>query len=106
MGSQRKTIALLVDFTKEDLYRCFCRDEALKTKMGVARVHPEDNFCKETGRTVSYNNAKDIEFKIIGCSFEDDRVIWTLENKELDYHISLRTSKRSYKPHFINALIF
>lgn len=103
LGTVRKTFALKLDFNKEDLHRVFCTNTEITLQLGISKVHPNDNFCKEIGRNVSIENLKARQFKLESCDFEDERIVWTLYCESDKIMVKLRTSKRSYKPHLLKV---
>lgn len=97
------TAALVMSFSRDDLFEHFCRNNSLYLEVGRSKLHPNDNFCKETGREVAKSKAEVLKFKITKSEYVEERIHWTLECEEQDLRITVRTSDKAMKPHLLKV---
>lgn len=96
------TYALDVGFNREDLLESVHNFErAITLFIGESYVHPNDVYCKQTGREISMAKLKPVEFKLRELINNQDKIYVTLNSEDLK--IELRVCKESEKPHFLNA---
>jgi len=73
------------------------RNETLLLKVGFAVLHPEDHFCKKTGREIAKTKMEYCHFKIlcidnrkVSCYRPADCVVLSLEVSEINKHLPHR----------------
>jgi hypothetical protein len=95
------TYALDVNFNREDLLETVHNfDEPITLMLGQSFVHPNDIYCKKTGREVSMTKLEPVKFKLERVLNNQEKVWLTFVNE--DYSIEFRVNKHSEKPHFLN----
>lgn len=98
----KKTYALKVDFDKEDLLEVLSRPFVpVNFNLGIACVHPDDNYCKKTGREVSSDKLSLRTFHLVYVDKINDLLYIIFYNKKLNLHIKFRVLQFSNKPHFL-----
>lgn len=60
---------------------------------GVARVHPEDRYCKKMGRIVAHQNLKQVWFKVTGMIFKGNEVLFMLAGRGYELEIGVMRGK-------------
>ena len=100
-----QTFAVDVDFTKEELIHLLTQPQEvqrLNVRVGQSFVHPNDNYCKKTGREVSTERLKQRRLYLCGMYMEDDRRLYFIFNdKEFLYRF--RVSPNSKRVHLLEV---
>lgn len=65
--------------------------------IGMARVHPRDNFCKKTGREVALSRIKMRKLYIHSVSISKKKILLTLKNKR--FMLDVLWTKGNDRPH-------
>ena len=99
---ERKTYAVDVNFSKEALINMLHNfSEPLVLQVGIAQVHPDDQFVKSVGREVALDYLEDFEFKLKRVHVDGKRALFYLTTS--GFGLCFRIHEESQKPHFINA---
>lgn len=62
--------------------------DSFEKRIGVAKCHPDENFCKKTGREVAEKNAKLRKLKVVHVSLEENCRIAVLQDEQgLSYEL-------------------
>lgn len=83
------------------------------TSLGVAVLHPEDQYTKKVGRSVATQKAKSIELEVTSINFvpnvdpHKNKIIVTVVDNTVDPTIYMKIAVRNDKdlPHLIDAYI-
>lgn len=98
-----RSYAVQVDFSKEALSNVLHHfTEPFYVKLGVSKVHPEDEFNKRIGREVSSHNLKKVKLQLDHIKVEENRAVFTFTAEEENLILVFRTHKDSEKPHLLN----
>ena len=76
--------------------------------LGVARVHPKDQFCKRTGRQVAIGNMADVPFQLMAVEVEGERQIYDFlaeKKRGPGMEVVLSVTNQSPEVHFKHAAI-
>jgi hypothetical protein len=101
---QGYTAAVEVDFESEDLLYLLKTGQSLFVQVGFSFLHPNDNYNKKIGRTISNLNKKETELKLL-------RITDLQDGEHLDFEftggpglfVCFKTSRKSKRPHMIFA---
>jgi hypothetical protein len=71
-------------------------------KLGISKVHPNDNYNRKTGRKVSSTRLTPIDFILTKIEFDGfGRHVYRFDSMEGKHIVFLRLNSKSDKPHFI-----
>jgi len=94
------TYAVNVNFDKEDLLELVHKfDEPIGLMVGESYVHPNDNYCKKTGRELAGRRLAVNKVKFDYCQTVEDKAFISFKDDGL--FIKFRVNKNSEKPHLI-----
>lgn len=106
----RVTVAVLVDFTAQEIMDAIgeLKQPAAYLTVGIAKVHPDDNYNKSIGREVSVSKM-DSKMFIVGALFYKNKkpyvqMVHKEEDKTLVLTFSLKEGRD--KPYFVEAYRF
>ena len=100
----RKTYAVNVEFSKEALLNVVHHHtEPFMVEMGIAQVHPNDSYCRKTGREISSKKLHDIKLELCELTVDGAHVYLTLENTKNRLLFKFRVHRDSSKPHLIKV---
>lgn len=100
------TAAVNIDFNRYDLEDLVCKeDRSIKTDIGIACCHPNDNYDKKIGRTTAFDNMKEVILRLnsIQIDHQTKKLVYMLQSDDGNYHLDIRTCLNSEKPHLIGA---
>lgn len=107
------TYAVDVSFNRDDLLECIHHfDQEIAFQVGVSYVHPNDNYCKKTGREVSATKIKPVMLKLAGVNkpydysklpgeLDDNKLFLVFRGNGLE--LEFRVNSKSEKPHLIRV---
>jgi hypothetical protein len=97
------TAAVDVDFEADDLLYLLKTGQPLFIKVGFSCLHPNDNYEKAVGRSVSSNNMEETELKLLQVvdHLDGEHLLFYFRGGSITIHF--RTSRKSKKPHMIYA---
>ena len=97
------TAAVDVDFEADDLLYLLKTGQSFFVRVGFSYLHPNDNYEKSVGRSVSSNNMEERELKLLRVTDLQDGDHLDFEFTGNGIFISFKTSRKSKKPHMIYA---
>jgi len=107
------TYAVDVAFTREDLLETVHHfDQSIAFVIGKSTVHPNDNYCKATGREVSTSKMKPVMLYFTGvhrsvhCFKPEDKehtLLIRLRDMQTGENYMFRVNSKSEKVHFIRV---
>lgn len=97
------TYAVDVLFNKEDLLETIhCFNNPIGMLIGESYVHPNDNYCKKTGRELAGRRTKpEKTYLYFTRNVEVDKIYLTFGTKTCT--LEFRVNKNSEKPHLIKV---
>lgn len=96
------TSAVLINFTKEDLIETVHHfDKSIVLMIGQSYLHPNDNYCKKTGRDLSSTRLKPEELKLACINQFNDSLHFVFTND--NFRVNIRVSPKSEKPHLLQV---
>lgn len=96
------TYAVDVNITRLDLNNLLLSEnDTMDFYVGKAKKHPDDQYCKETGREVSKSKMELLKFKLVIVHKKKEKLNFVFRHELTNLHIHLRTSTKSDKPHLI-----
>lgn len=103
----RKTYAVDVNFDKQDLLELLSDPfKPIHFMVGIAKVHPNDQYVKSIGREISKENLSFVKFQFLESkllSLQESLVVeyYSFEN---NMSIKFRLSDQSDKPHLLEVI--
>lgn len=98
------TYAVDIPFTREDLLELVhAFDSPIELMVGKAYVHPNDTYCKKTGREVSMQKLKPTKVKLTSLWTAEDKIFINLFTED-KLSLKFRVNKHSDKPHFLTVM--
>jgi len=96
--------AIDVNFSKEALINIMHHyTEPFTIQIGLAKLHPDDQFDKKIGREVALDDLSDSEMVISSIVFEDNRAVLYFDCADRGLSICFRIHKDSDKPHLLSV---
>lgn len=106
------TYAIDVGFNREDLLETVHHfDQPIAFKIGMSTLHPNDNYCKATGREVSAGKMKPVMLYLDGIHKHqvplgvdnDDKLYLQFKDPITYTYYTFRVNNKSDKVHFIKV---
>lgn len=96
------TYAMDISFNREDMLETIHDyDEPIGFLVGTSHVHPNDNYCKKTGRELAGRRLRPQLFKLREIYNNDGKLYLTYSNESRI--VEFRLNKNSDKPHLIRV---
>lgn len=100
--AQDVTYAVNVNFDRDDLLESIHHfDSPIELSIGISYVHPNDKYCKKTGREVSSQKLLPVLVKLSSIHTDESRLYLNYKTDDGMY-IKFRVNKKSEKPHLLS----
>lgn len=101
------TYAIGISFTREDLLESVHHfDQSIIFNIGISILHPNDVYCKKTGRYISACKMKPVMLflkQIYKSTCDEDKLYLEFKDRVSDLVYTFRVNSKSEKPHFIKV---